>query len=505
MTTRKAKPSGAVPAPAAGGMPNILAALDDPELFGPLFSSRTWARWRVFLAALFGLGVTGGDLAIYQHHTGRTEAPSEACREAALICGRRGGKSRVLALIAVFLAAFRDYTGLVAPGEVPTIAIIAADRKQARVILGYAVGLLRSVPMLAPLIADELTESVRLTNGVMIEVHTGAIGAPRGRTFAGVLADEIAFWRADDSANPDAEVIAAVRPALATIPGSMLLMASSPYAKRGVLWNTYRRHYGKNGARTLVWRGASLEMNPSLDPGIVEEAREEDPASARAEYDAEFRDDVAAFVPREIVDAVTVSGCFERAPAPGCHYVAFVDPSGGSADSMTLAIAHADRNGAAVLDALREVKPPFSPESVVTEFAATLRDYRITQVTGDRYAGEWPRERFSVHGIRYATSEKAKTDIYRDLLPLLNSARVSLLDSGRLAQQLTDLERRTARGGRDSIDHPPGAHDDLANAAAGALVLVVMRKPPMRISSHALEAFSQPDTATQRWNLNRSW
>jgi hypothetical protein len=29
------------------------------------------------------------------------------------------------------------------------------------------------------------------------------------------------------------------------------------------------------------------------------------------------------------------------------------------------------------------------------------------------------------------------------------------------------LERRTARGGRDSIDHPPGAHDDLANAVAG--------------------------------------
>jgi hypothetical protein len=29
------------------------------------------------------------------------------------------------------------------------------------------------------------------------------------------------------------------------------------------------------------------------------------------------------------------------------------------------------------------------------------------------------------------------------------------------------LERRTARGGRDSIDHAAGAHDDLANVVAG--------------------------------------
>ena len=36
--------------------------------------------------------------------------------------------------------------------------------------------------------------------------------------------------------------------------------------------------------------------------------------------------------------------------------------------------------------------------------------------------------------------------------------------------QLCSLERRTARGGKDSIDHSPGMHDDIANAVAGALV-----------------------------------
>jgi len=107
----------------------------------------------------------------------------------------------------------------------------------------------------------------------------------------------------------------------------------------------------------------------------------------------------------------------------------------------------------------------------VIDFAATLKTFRLSAVTGDRYAGLWPRERFAVHGITYELSEQPKSDIYRDSLPLMNSRAVELLDIPRLANQLCDLERRTARGGRDSIDHPPGGHDDLANAALGALLL----------------------------------
>jgi hypothetical protein len=61
--------------------------------------------------------------------------------------------------------------------------------------------------------------------------------------------------------------------------------------------------------------------------------------------------------------------------------------------------------------------------------------------------------------------------LYLFLLPLVNSERVELLDDERLINQLTGLERRTSRGGRDSVDHAPGSHDDRANACAGAIVL----------------------------------
>jgi hypothetical protein len=152
--------------------------------------------------------------------------------------------------------------------------------------------------------------------------------------------------------------------------------------------------------------------------------------------------------------------------------VAFVDPGGGSGtDAMTLAIAHKGDDGKAVLDLAREVRPPFSPESVTTEFSAILQSYGITKVVGDRYAGEWPRERFRVNGISYEVSDKAKSDIYQAVLPILNSSNAELFELPRMFSQFLGLERRTARGGRDSIDHAPSGHDDIANCVAGALVL----------------------------------
>jgi hypothetical protein len=97
---------------------NILQAIDDPALFAPWFRDKaTWAGWRTFLAALFGLPMTPEQLAFYREQTGRAEAPAGEVSEAWLICGRRAGKSFILALIAVYLACFRDYRPYLQPGE----------------------------------------------------------------------------------------------------------------------------------------------------------------------------------------------------------------------------------------------------------------------------------------------------------------------------------------------------------------------------------------------------
>ncbi len=449
---------------------NIADALDSPDLFARHFRGDTWDTWKVFLRALFGLPMTTEQVTVFEHHTGRQTPPAAPFKEAALICGRRGGKSRMLALIATFLAVIPDYEPFLAPGEVATIAIIAADRKQARSIFRFVQGLMANTEALAPMINGETADSLTLSNGVVIEIHTASFRVTRGYSLAAALCDEVAFWRSEDSANPDLEILAALRPGLSNIPGAMLLIASSPYAKKGALWQAHRESWGRDGARMLVWRGTTAEMNPQIDPGIIEQAYQDDPASAAAEYGAEFRNDVAAFVAREVVDACTAPDRHELPPIEDTVYMAFVDPSGGSSDSMTLAIAHREVS-LAVLDVIREVKAPFSPEAVVADFVALLKSYGVSRVTGDRYAGEFAREPFRKAGITYDLSDRPKSDIYRDVLPALNSHQVELLDLPRLGKQLCDLERRTARGGRDSIDHPPGGHDDVANAVCGALLM----------------------------------
>jgi hypothetical protein len=488
-----APPPSAAPTRLHDHAPDILATLDDINLFAPHFKEGTWTAWRAFLAALFGLPMTDAEAETYRLRTGRTEPPLTPFREAALIVGRRGGKSRVLALIAVFLAVFRDYGPYLAPGEVATIGVLAANRDQARSIFRFISGLLKATPLLAGMVEDENTETIILSNRVHIEIGTASFRTTRGYSYAAVLADEIAFWRSDEtSANPDVEILRALRPGMASIPGSILLLASSPYAKRGALYATFRRNYGRDDARVLVWKADTASMNPSIDPAIIAEAYEEDPEAARAEYGGEFRDDLADFVTRETVDAVTCWGRTELPPEPGVAYLAFVDPSGGVSDAMTLAIAHITATGVVVLDAVREARPPFDPEATVKDFADTLRRYCVSTVTGDRYGGEWPRQRFREHGITYSASARPKSDLYLDLLPLLNAGRLELLDNPRLSAQLVGLERRTARSGKDSVDHSPGGHDDLCNSVAGVLVGLDLDRRPALIRSSSLTTNGAP-------------
>jgi hypothetical protein len=134
-----------------------------------------------------------------------------------------------------------------------------------------------------------------------------------------------------------------------------------------------------------------------------------------------------------------------------------------------------------------------SPEGVVTQFADLLKSYRITKVRGDRYAGEFPRELFRKQGITYELAEDPKSTIYVNFLPLLNSGKVRLLGNHRLVAQLTSLERRTSRAGRDSIDHAPHAHDDVANAACGALLAAIAKRPRAFINGWPAGPDGKPD------------
>jgi hypothetical protein len=441
-----------------------MTLLDFAALF-PEFSAPSWDGWRAVLARL-----------------------TDAIREFYAAVGRGAGKSRIVALLACYFAT-RDHARR-APGERIYVAVIAPDRRQAAITHRYILGLLQSVPALAALIVNVTRDAIELSNGVVIEVVTANLVAPRGRSYALVIIEEAAFLPTDESANPDVEIIRAVRPALARVGSSLLAVVSSPYARRGVLWSASQREPDPS---VLFVQAPTLELNPTFDRGAIDKAYADDPVAAASEYGAEFRNDLESYISREAIARVVIAGRHELPPHPADgDYLAFCDPAGGSGgDSFTLAIAHGEHDeddedapAVAVLDLVREFRPPFSPAAVVAEFSALLRAYGCTRVVGDRYAGQWPAEQFRRYEIEYIAPDRTRSEFYRDLLPLINSGAVELLDHARLISQLHGLERRAGASGRDTIDHASRGHDDVINAAAGALVLTyeAASQPVVRIT-----------------------
>jgi hypothetical protein len=286
---------------------------------------------------------------------------------------------------------------------------------------------------------------------------------------------------------------------MATLPDSLLVGISSPYRKSGLLYDKWRDHFGRDSDDVLVIHAPSKTLNPTLPQAALDRAYQDDPISAASEFGAEWRTDISGLFDRAMVEGVIEVGRTVRPPIERIHYRAFADPSGGVGDAFTLAIAH--REGTkGVLDLLYERRPPFSPPGVVSELAELLRRYRLTSVIGDRYSAQWVVSAFARCRIQYKHSERDRSAIYLDALPLFTSGEVSLIDNRRLVAELTGLERRTSIAGRDAINHPVGGHDDLANAACGALVEAVGgKKQPMRIRPEAIALLA--GVPQHRWLL----
>jgi hypothetical protein len=125
---------------------SIVRAMESRRLWGPQFDDLSYRPWKAYMRAFEGLPLDADQLALYRECTGRTEAPTQPFAESVLICGRRSGKSRALAIIAAFLSVCRDWRPYLAEGEVATVAVLAADRAQARTLLRYIRALLEAVP-----------------------------------------------------------------------------------------------------------------------------------------------------------------------------------------------------------------------------------------------------------------------------------------------------------------------------------------------------------------------
>jgi hypothetical protein len=492
-------------------------ALSNEQLLGNALAGDSWAAWRILLIAMMGEPLTDDERVIFTKLTGRTREPLQMIEEATLVAGRRGGKSRAMAAgLAVYVAALCEHPRLV-PGERGIVLMIAPDQKQAKISLDYCTACFEQSPLLRQLIAVRTADELQLTNGISVQVRSSSFRRLRGLTAVLVIADEASYFFSDEfSANADVEILNAARPCLAST-GGPLVIASSPYAKRGVVYENWERYYRPDAdPKILVAQAATRDLNPSLEQSFIDRAYAKDPISAASEYGAEFRGDLASYITLESVLRCVEKGCVERGPLRGFQYRAFADPSGGSgSDSFAVAIAH--KEGAAlgaetvIIDKIMVAVPPFNPEQVTQDMCDTLLQYRCSRVVGDSWGGEWPRQAFRKGGVSYAVATKSRSELYADLLPLLNARSVDLVDHPKLIAQLCQLERRTGRAGKDSIGHPQGQYDDVANCVAGAVSVALSgasstelwRKQPTVILGHqAVHRRYPPSTPLPRFSFD---
>jgi hypothetical protein len=310
-------------------------ALADPQLLGGMLAGDSWDGWRTLLIAAMGEPLLDAERAVFTKLTGRQREPLQRIEELVAVVGRRGGKSRASAVLAAYLGGLCEHPLVL--GERGVLLCIAPDQRQAKITLEYCAAAFDASPILRQLVVNRTADALELANNISIEVRSASFRRLRGPTYVAVIADEAAFWYSEEfSANTDTEILNACRPGLSTTSGP-LIIASSPYARRGVLWETFKRHYGADGdPRILVAQGASRDLNPSLPQTVVDRAMERDVASASAEYLGQFRSDIESFISIEAVQACVSPSTRERQPAAEWRYKAFVDPSGGSSDSFAL-------------------------------------------------------------------------------------------------------------------------------------------------------------------------
>jgi hypothetical protein len=452
---------------------SINQALTDCNLLGAaLGDAKSWSRWLAVLRAAFALPMTDADRTIFADAAGGRAPPTHAVQELWAVVGRRSGKTRIAAAISTYIGAIKQHH--LAPGEVGFVLLLAASRSQASVAFEYVKGFLEQSPILRSLIVGVTASEVRLKGNIAIGVATGSYRTIRGRTLLAVVADETSFWRDEQSAQPDVEIYRACAPALAAARG-IWVGISTGYRKVGLLYAKWRDHYAQNTDDILVVQGPSETFNPTLDPNMIARAKAADPETAESEWSGGFRSDIAAFLDDQTIDrAIDEQRPLELPPQSDINYKCFVDASGGRGDAYTICVAHR-ADDRFVADVVRGKSPPFDPQHVTRAFAALAKEYHVREVTGDAYGAEWVEQAWRDCGLNYVRSERNKSALYVEALPLFTRGVIVLPDHKQLIRELRLLKRRTSRTGKDIVDHGRAGSDDYCNATCGALVCCATR------------------------------
>lgn len=442
----------------------------DPQLIGEPISK----PWAIFYKAVEGLPLDADEQETFFLCTGRSDDYSpHVYTEATAICGRRSEKTSTAVKFALWKSLFGGFESRVRPGELLRVPIVCQDLRIAKDVLRTVRTFLRNSPVLINEIDEDLATEIRLRNGLSFTSYPCTVSAPRGLSCPIAICDELAFWQIETGANPDVEILRALRPAMILFGQERrLLKISTPWMRAGVLFDEYSQRSERD---LLVWQASTERMSPRVSRAELEKERAADPAYFAREYEAVFTDDTEAFLPSGDIDLAVRSGAREI-PFVGIlkgNYSAAIDASGLSGkDRFTFSIGHRAVRGKAGEGISFDVLRGWQRQAVgivCDEIAALLKAYELRSVIADQFGFSFLRELLSQRGIEVVQlpfTARSKPEIFLDLKLALSQGRISLLDHAESLRELRMLESKRTSGGNYSISAPRGQHDDYATVIA---------------------------------------
>jgi hypothetical protein len=359
--------------------------------------------------------------------------------------------------------------------------LLAPTLKQARIAFRYIRKYLKNSPILSKRIIRMTRDEIILDNNVVIGCHACTQDGVRGRTVVAIVCDEIGFWAfEEDAANPADEVLAALRPGMASVRNAKLIKISTPFTKSGVLWEEFQR---RGELDYPVWQVTTFEMNPTITPQMVESERQRSEEKYRREYLAEFTDSISSWIPSEILNPCIARGRQQLPRQHGLNYVAVLDPA-SRGHNFALVIVHQVPDGTVVVDLVRiwtgSTKVPLPFEGVLNEIKTILDSYGINFAVGDQFNCDAIQQYLQKIGIMYEINvfgPQTRAQLFSGLKHLMVGGKIEILDDKALLQQLRNLTEERSQRGQIDI-RPSRGKDDQAVALALATSEVMKHRLP---------------------------
>lgn len=424
-----------------------------------------------------------------------------------LIVGRRGGKTTLAAIIAIYSTIKVNWKPFLTKTPVATVLVLSHSVDLSEEILDILKQLVENSPILNRLrnlrkknttkifhlkvpFFKEGTKEVEYSN-VRIKVGAASKKTTRGSAVCTLLCDEIAYWNlSEESAEPDTEILKAARMSLLQFKehGTIIKM-SSPGIKQGVLYDEWNKRedlqdiYVQFKAPSWVW-------NTILGKVEFQGEHKLDPDGFDTELRANFVDSISNFILPEFVDMCVTKGISFQPPSDDSKtiYSAAIDAAfKGDRFAFSLVGYNEKRVTQYVLKYWEgSKKKPVQIHEVASYIRTICRQYGLNQVVGDQYSFQPMRELFLQYGIDLVENTFTlpyKRKIYFGLKRLIHNQQIDILDIPLLHKEIKELVVEQTSSGQIRIGHPQGGSDDLSDATAVAAYRVMEKAGVIQLTS----------------------